>query len=239
MDEPLEKCWRRKFQRYAQKYEKESEISGWSDHGLSRRITTFGRVLDSARLPSDALIVDLGCGAGTYCRFLRKRGFRIIGLDYSLPMLKKAKKLRGNEGLQFLNGEAYNLPLSDQSVDVVVCIGVLQTLTDEKRALKEMRRVLKLGGVLFLDGINALGLNELMKWKPGNQLRTYNPFILRKYLKRNGFQSLKITGTYILPSSFLSLENYLESKKVFQKMDYLLFLFVFFARAFILVGVKK
>jgi ubiquinone/menaquinone biosynthesis C-methylase UbiE len=239
MDEPLEKYWRRKFQRYAQKYEKESEISGWSDHGLSRRMTTFGRVLDSARLPSDALIVDLGCGAGTYCRFLRKRGFRIIGLDYSLPILKRAQELQGDEEIQLLNGEVYNLPLSDQCVDVVVCIGVLQTLSDEKRALKEIRRVLKPGGVLFLDGINALGINELMKWKPGNQLRTYNPFILRKYLERKGFQCLKITGTYILPSFLLSLENHLESKRIFEKMDVLLFLFIFLARAFILVGTKN
>jgi ubiquinone/menaquinone biosynthesis C-methylase UbiE len=202
-------------------------------------MTTFGRVLDSARLPSDALIVDLGCGAGTYCRFLRKRGFRIIGLDYSLPILKRAQELQGDEEIQLLNGEVYNLPLSDQCVDVVVCIGVLQTLSDEKRALKEIRRVLKPGGVLFLDGINALGINELMKWKPGNQLRTYNPFILRKYLERKGFQCLKITGTYILPSFLLSLENHLESKRIFEKMDVLLFLFIFLARAFILVGTKN
>jgi ubiquinone/menaquinone biosynthesis C-methylase UbiE len=239
MDEPLEKYWRRKFQRYAQKYEKESEISGWSDHGLSRRITTFERVLDSVRLPSDALIVDLGCGAGTYCLFLRKKGFRIIGLDYCLPILRRAQELQGDESIQLLNGDAYNLPLSDRSVEGVVCVGVLQTLSDEKRALKEMSRVLKPGGVLFLDGINALGVNELMKWKSGNQLRAYNPFTLRKYLERNGFQCLKITGTYILPSFLPSLESYLESKRIFEKMDVLLLLFIFLARAFILVGRKS
>jgi ubiquinone/menaquinone biosynthesis C-methylase UbiE len=184
-------------------------------------------------------MVDLGCGAGTYCRYLRKRGFRIIGLDYSLPTLRRAQELQGDEEIQLLNGDVYNLPLSDQSAEGVVSIGVLQTLSDEKRALKEIRRVLKPGGVLFLDGINALGLNELMKWKSGDQLRAYNPFTLRKYLERNGFQCLKITGTYILPSFFLSLENYLESKRIFEKMDVLLFLFVFLARAFILVGRKS
>lgn len=239
MDEPLEKYWRKKFQRYAQKYEKESQISGWSDHGLSRRVTTFERVLDSTRLPSNALILDLGCGAGTYCRFLRKKGFRIIGLDYSLPILRRAQKLRGNEEIQFLNGEAYSLPLSGQSVDAVVCIGVLQTLTDERRAIREIHRILRPGGICFLDGINALGLNELIKWKPVDHLKAYNPFILRKYLEQNGFRQLKIIGTYILPSFFLSLENHLESKKIFEKMDFLLFLFIFLARAFILIGRKS
>lgn len=239
MDESSEQYWRKRFRRYAEKYERESHISGWSDHGLSRRVTTFERVLDSTHLPSDPLILDLGCGAGTYCRFLRKKGFRIVGLDYSLPILKRAQKLQGDEEIQFLNGEAYNLPLSNQSVDIVVCIGVLQTLTDEKRAIKEINRILRPGGICFLDGINALGLNELIKWRRVDHLKAYNPFILRKYLEKNGFQNLKIVGTYILPSSFLSLENYLELKKVFQKMDYLLFLFVFFARAFILIGRKS
>jgi ubiquinone/menaquinone biosynthesis C-methylase UbiE len=239
MDEPLEKYWRRKFQRYAQKYEKESEISGWSDHGLSRRVTTFERVLDSIHLTSDPLILDLGCGAGTYCRFLRKKGFRTIGLDYSFPMLKGAQKLQGDKRIQFLNGEAYNLPLSDHSVDVVVCIGVLQTLSDEKKAIREIHRILRPGGVCFLDGINALGLNELIKWKPVDHIRTYNPFVLRKYLEQNGFQRPKIIGTYMLPSCFRSLENYLESKRMFEKMDVLLFLFIFLARAFILVGRKS
>lgn len=238
MDESSEQYWRKRFQRYSEKYERESNISGWSEHGLSRRVTTFERVLDSTHLPSDPLVLDLGCGAGTYCRFLRKKGFRIIGLDYSFPMLKRAQKLQGDEEIQFLNGEAYNLPLSDQSVDVVVCIGVLQTLSDERRAIKEINRILRPEGICFLDGINALGLNELIKPKPVDHLKTYNPFILRKYLEQNGFQDLTIIGTYILPSSFLFLEKFLESKNVFQKMDYLLFLFVFFARAFILVGRK-
>jgi ubiquinone/menaquinone biosynthesis C-methylase UbiE len=239
MDESSEQYWRKRFQRYAEKYEKESQISGWSDHGLSRRVTTFERVLDSTDLPSNALILDLGCGAGTYCRFLKKKGFRIVGLDYSFPILKRAQKLQGDEEIQFLNGEAYNLPLSSQSVDAVVCIGILQTLTHANNALKEIKRILRPGGICFLDGINALGLNELFQWKSINHLKTYNPFILRNYLEQNGFKNLKITGTYILPSSFLFLENYLESKRIFKKMDFLLFLFIFFARAFILIGSKK
>ena len=239
MDESLEKYWGKKFQRYAQKYEKESQISGWSDHGLSRRIATFERALEATRLPSNALILDLGCGAGTYCRFLRKKGFRIIGLDTSFPILKRAQELQGDEEIQLLNGDSYNLPLSDRSAEGVVCIGVLQTLSDEKRVLKEISRVLKPGGILFLDGINSLGLNELFKWKPDKHLKLYNPFILSKYLEQNGFQDLKIMGTYILPSFFLSLENRLESKRIFEKMDFFLFLFIFLARAFILLGRKS
>jgi ubiquinone/menaquinone biosynthesis C-methylase UbiE len=238
MDELLEKYWQKKFQRYAQKYEKESQISGWSDHGLSRRVATFERALDSTHLASNALIVDLGCGAGTYCRFLSRKGFRIIGLDYSFPMLKRTQKLQGDQEIQFLNGEAYNLPFSNQSVDAVVCIGVLQTLTDEKKGIREIHRILRPGGICFIDGINALGLNELFKWKPVKHLKAYNPFILRKYLEQSGFQDLRIVGTYIFPSFLLSLENHLESKRIFEKMDFFLFLFIFLARAFILVGRK-
>ena len=238
MDESLEKYWGKKFQRYAQKYEKESQISGWSDHGLSRRMATFERALEATRLPPNGLILDLGCGAGTYCRFLRRKGFKIIGLDTSFPILKRAREFQGDEEIPLLNGDAYHLPLLDRSAEGVVCIGVLQTLSDEKRALKEISRVLKPGGILFLDGINSLGLSELFKWKPGKHLKGYNPFILRKYLEQNEFQDLKIMGTYILPSPFLSFESRLESKKIFQRIDDLFFLFVFFARAFLLLGRK-
>ena len=242
MDEPLEQYWRKRFRRYAEKYEKESQISGWSDHGLSRRVTTFERVLDSTDLPSNALILDLGCGAGTYCRFLRKKGFRIIGLDYSLPILKRAQELQGNEKIQLLNAESYNLPLSNQSVDAVVCIGVLQTLTDAKRAIQEINRILKPGGICFLDGINALGLNELATLfftSSAKFLRSSNPFILRRQLEQNGFVDVRIKGTYIFPSSFLYVEDFLESKGVFEKMDTFLIPFISLARAFILIGRKS
>lgn len=249
----LEKYWRKRFERYAQKYDEEAHISGWSDHGLNRRVITFERTLRSANLEPNALVLDLGCGAGTYCRLLAKKGYKVVGLDYSLETLKKAaKKIIGNRQIYLNNAEIYHLPFKDETFDAVVCIGVLQTLSGETEAIEEITKILKNGGILFLDGLNCLGINELLKSASiemmtifglrdmaKDNLRTYSPFKVAKMLQKTGLNRARIIGTYILPKSLEFMENAFEKFKIFQLMDKIPFFSIYFARAFLLVACKS
>ncbi len=86
----FEEEWQKRFGNYAQEYAAEHLVSGWSEHGLWRRVALFEALLKEHDLPVPAQVLELGCGAGTYVRFLANFGHLAVGLDYSLPSLKQA-----------------------------------------------------------------------------------------------------------------------------------------------------
>ena len=83
------------------------------------------RTADALGLPPRALVLDLACGTGDFCRLLAKRGLRPIGLDMSEGMLRKA-----TGGAPLILGDALSLPLADSSVDGVVCGFGLRNFTE-------------------------------------------------------------------------------------------------------------
>lgn len=100
-------------------------------------------------------LLDAGCGSGKYALPLRMRGFDVVALDVSLDALKTAEKRSAGRKLDIglLAGNAYQLPFSDGSFDVIWCYGVLQHLLSKERelAVLEFWRVLRKGGLLFLE----------------------------------------------------------------------------------------
>src|SRR5207237_423577 len=56
--------------------------------------------------------LDVGCGAGTYTRWLSDQGLQVVGLDYSQPTLKKARQ-RMSPGIPLCAGDATRLPFAD------------------------------------------------------------------------------------------------------------------------------
>lgn len=123
------------------------------------RAELFGR-LASLRallplLPRDWTVADLGCGTGNASELLAPLVKRIIAVDQSAPMLKAARKRLasspgGGANVEFRRGELENLPIADAEVDAAVCILVLHHIPDPPLALREMRRILKPGGVALV-----------------------------------------------------------------------------------------
>jgi len=137
----LEKLWQKRFSRFAIKYNEDHLIAGWSRQGLQRRLETYLKIFKKLDLPKDALILDLGCGAGTYCRALNKLGYRnIIGLDYSFAVLKKAQRKINN--IPLINADVYNLPFKNQTFHTQLHHGKLRNST--------ARQVRKLIGIRSL-----------------------------------------------------------------------------------------
>lgn len=87
--------------------------------------------------------LDVGCGTGAVLQWLNTHGFEATGLDMSDLALNfcKEKKLVAIKGL------ADQLPCPDNSFDLVTALDVLEHLDDDKKAVKEIYRVLKPGGV--------------------------------------------------------------------------------------------
>jgi len=97
-------------------------------------------------------LLDVGCGPGTLTVDLARRvpGGRVVAIDRSPDILERASVHAVSKGVtvEFAQGDAYALGFPDASFDIVHAHQVLQHLTDPVRALREMRRVLKPGGVV-------------------------------------------------------------------------------------------
>ncbi len=100
-------------------------------------------------------ILDVACGTGDMCeywdRFAQKRDIqidKIVGADPSVGMLEQAKK----KGLsaEFVKAEAKDLPVHDNSVDILSISYGLRNVVDRMAGLEEFHRVLKPGGLLVI-----------------------------------------------------------------------------------------
>jgi len=104
----------------------------------------------------NTLVLDAGCGAGREARWLAENGYRVIGVDFSSPMLKKANEIKNNK-IKFIKGNLKNLSFSDKAFDYAVLIhGVLPIIPKKEeriKILKEIYRVLKPEGILIFSTV--------------------------------------------------------------------------------------
>lgn len=116
--------------------------------------------LISRYLPSSGgVIADIGGGTGHYAQWLTTLGHKVILVDPVPKHIQQAEKRSKNSknGFRCILGEARQLPLDNHSADVVILHGPLyhlQDLTERIAALKEARRILKMGGVVLGFAIN-------------------------------------------------------------------------------------
>jgi ubiquinone/menaquinone biosynthesis C-methylase UbiE len=94
-----------------------------------------------------ALVLELGVGTGRIARPIADAGCRVIGLDVSAEMMRKAAE-KGIDKL--LRGSILALPLADHSVDAVMVVHVLHHIADWRAALTEAMRVVRPGGALIM-----------------------------------------------------------------------------------------
>ena len=104
----------------------------------------------SGRRPGVA--VDAACGTGRFAEFLAKRGHRVISVDSSPDMLAHARR-RVPDG-EFRIAELDQLPLSDDSADVIVCALALVHVPRLQPVLAEFTRVLRPGGDLVISDMH-------------------------------------------------------------------------------------
>ena len=119
-------------------------------------------------------VLDVGCGTGTDLLIAARRigrGGRAIGVDMTPAMRDKAREharaMAMRDRVDVRPGLAEDLPVNDESIDVVQSNGVLNLTTDKTRAFGEILRVLKPGGRLHLADVALHAeLNERERLDP-------------------------------------------------------------------------
>jgi ubiquinone/menaquinone biosynthesis C-methylase UbiE len=163
-----------------------------------------GNPVALASLKPGETVVDLGSGGGLDC-FLAARKVgetgQVIGVDMTPDMVSKARKnaeKRGVKNIEFRLGEIENLPIADNSADIIISNCVINLSPDKQGVYREALRVLKPGGRLVISDILTTGKlpDEVQK-----NLALVTACIggaatiqdTEKMLKGTGFQDIKIT----------------------------------------------
>jgi len=159
------------------------------------------------------LVADVGCGTG-YGSAIINENNDAVGIDPSDEATSYARKQYPN--LDFVRGSGTSLPISDSSLDALTAFEIIEHVPDHTPMVKEFRRVLKPGGLLFLSTPNPahLGnlLNKRLRGKPiPAKVNMENIYHLREFqyaemlsiLEASGFRVVRAFGQTIPLSTFV------------------------------------
>ncbi len=101
-------------------------------------------------------VLDCGCGAGQYVQALLDRGVDARGIEFDCVKVARFAREHPEWASNVRTGDIEAMEFPDEVFDVVLLNEVLEHVTDERRALAEIHRVLRTGGVLVVFSPNRL-----------------------------------------------------------------------------------
>lgn len=155
----------------------------------------------SLGLPSDALILDIGCGTGSLLRRLRACGFtNLQGVDIAPPP--------NEDGISFhrLDLDTGRLPLADASVALVIAVEVIEHIENLGTFMKEIYRVLKTSAPVLLTTPNVHSIEARMRLFLNGKLKQFDElgdpthispvfiFPFKRLIARHGFDVQRMWG---------------------------------------------
>jgi len=140
------------FDEWPQRYEE------WFATPIGRLVkdTECRLVLKMLEPDADDKILDAGCGTGIFTMDYLEAGAEVVGLDISEPMLRFAAKKAAGRPFTAVQGDMLSLPFEDESFDKAVSITALEFIEDGTKAVDELFRVTKAGGVVVVGTLNSL-----------------------------------------------------------------------------------
>jgi ubiquinone/menaquinone biosynthesis C-methylase UbiE len=113
-------------------------------------------ILDLLKPGRGETILDAGCGSGVFTLDLLASGAHVIGLDISLPMLRRSREKAGGAPLQIVLGDMLHLPFPGDFFDRAVSVTALEFIEDGQGAVRELFRVTKRSGSIVVATLNRL-----------------------------------------------------------------------------------
>ena len=110
------------------------------------------KIIQLAQFQKNDIVLDLGCGEGFLISLIPDSAKKIVGLDISKIVLKRAKEiLKEKEKVELQWGNAEKLNLPNESFDKIICSEMLEHTPKPRKAMKEIHRVLKNNGLLVIS----------------------------------------------------------------------------------------
>lgn len=170
-------------------------------------IEHLSRYIFASQFIKDKVVLDIACGSGYGSDYLMKNGAsKVIGVDISEESVNYCKNKYNKDNLRFAIGSVVNIPVEDNSVDVIVSFETIEHVGGEDQIvfMKEIKRVLKKDGILLISTPNIevspqgnpFHIKELRLDEFENLLK--NNFSFNKIF----FQE-NIEGNFILPKDVL------------------------------------
>lgn len=185
-----------------------------------RKYPSNKRVIDLANTWEPGNILDLGCGNGRNLIPFAKKIFDCYGIDFSKNMIKNAKKSFKENKLKakFKQAKLTKIPFKDNYFDYIICLASFHHLNkkEQSTSLKEMKRVLKPNGKLFIAVWNKWqprfifkSKEQIIPWKVKDKTYQryyylFNIFEFKNLLKKYNF---KIKKSYIDKNISILAEN--------------------------------
>ncbi|MBI2971124.1 MAG: class I SAM-dependent methyltransferase [Candidatus Aenigmarchaeota archaeon] len=160
-------------------------------------------------MPSNKLILDAGCGAGTIGKYLKERGNTVYGVDYDPEAVQLARKNLDKAALYDLE-KGGTLPFREK-FDIILLGGVVEHLKDPVTAVRRLKTCLKKDGMFIITVPNVACWTMRLRLMAGDftyaetgildrtHLHFYTLKTFRRFLKDCGLESVKMD---INPSIF-------------------------------------
>ena len=179
-----------------------------------------------AKIKQGDVVVDLGSGAGNdafVARHETGETGKVIGVDFALPMLEKARKnaeVRGFQNVEFRQGDIEKLPVTANTADVIVSNCVLNLVPNKDEVFKEIFRVLKPGGHFSISDIVLVGelpapIQNAAEMYAGCVAGAIQKNDYLQLIENNGFKNVTIQKekAIIIPDDIL--KNYLSDEGLY------------------------
>jgi SAM-dependent methyltransferase len=238
----FEDQWRKRFEAFAAQRDDDAGIAGWSASGLDARLRHFASLRAPAR-PGERWL-DAGCGAGTYSRLLLDDGLRVVGADYSVPTLAKARA-RSPLEMSYVAADARRLPFRARAFDGVICFGVIQALASAGPALRELGALVRPGGQIWVDALNrycVANAFEILRRKLSGRprhLRYESPAAIKAELASTGFARIQLHWMPIIPARWPALQRLAETRWVRWALRRVPFLGLLACHSFVVYGERS
>ena len=178
-----------------------------------------------AKIKKGDVIIDLGSGAGNDAFIARNETGetgKVIGIDFTQAMIEMARKnneLRGFNNVEFRQGDIEKMPVTANTVDVIVSNCVLNLVPNKDGVMKEIFRVLKPGGHFSISDIVLEGelpkqIKEAAEMYAGCIAGAIQKQVYLELIEANGFKNITVQNdkAIIIPGDILS--NYLSADQI-------------------------
>lgn len=163
---------------------------------VSRRRIFFDLLDRALRGKQDLDVLEIGCGTGGMLGAMQRYG-RVHGVDVAKDFVAYCKQ-RGYQ--RVLTGSGYELPLASERFDVVGLFDTMEHIEDDQRALQEVRRVLRPGGIAFVS-VPAYQFLWSQNDRIAHHCRRYTAPRLRRVMEAAGLRLKRLSyfNTFLFP----------------------------------------